>query len=56
MSMVQAPLEYGKYVYKGVGEVLAALIVIGPVSCIPIYAIYRTYKTPGTLREVNFDF
>lgn len=51
--MIEGPLEYGNgYVYKGNGEVYAALIVGVPISLIFIYAGYRIYKTEGEFKEV----
>lgn len=52
-GMVQSPLEYGNgYIYYGLGEALAGLIVGVPISFIILYVIYRVYKTEGTLKEV----
>ena len=52
-SIVQRPLEFGNgYVYEGVGEILAGLIVAVPISFIFFYVCYRVYNTNGTLKEV----
>lgn len=52
-GMLEAPLGYGNgYIYEGLGEYLAALIVGVPISFIALYAVYRMYKTEGTLKEV----
>ena len=53
-GMVQHPLEFGNgYIYLGVGEVMAGLIVGVPISFIFLYVFYRVYYTQGTLKEVN---
>lgn len=52
--MVKYPLTFGKdYSYEGLGERLAAIIVLLPLSFIVIYPVYRYFTTKGdTFREV----
>jgi hypothetical protein len=52
--IVKYPLTFGKdYSYEGLGEVLAAVIVLLPLSFIVIYPIYRFFTTKGnTFQEV----
>lgn len=52
--MLKYPLKFGQdYSYEGLGERLAAVIVLLPLSFILIYPIYRYFKTKGeTFREV----
>jgi len=53
-GMSQNPLEFGNgYIYLGIGEVLAGLIVGVPISFIFLYVCYRMYCTKGTFKEVK---
>lgn len=51
-EMIITPMEYEKYRYVGLGQVLAGIIVGLPISFIPMYIIYRVFITEGTLEEV----
>ncbi len=53
-AMITYPLTYGEeYAYNSLGNYLGILIVCVPLSCIPIYAIYRILVTKGkTFNEV----
>jgi hypothetical protein len=52
-GMLQNPLVYGKYKYIGLGQIFAGLIVGIPISFVPLYVIFRVYKTEGTLKEAK---
>ncbi len=52
-GMLEHPLTFGEdYLYTGIGQYLAILIVAVPISFIFIYAIYRIKRTQGTFFEV----
>ena len=52
-DMIRGPLEYGNgYVYKGLGEIVGALIVVIPTSIMFLYVIYKIAKENGSLKEV----
>lgn len=51
------PLKFGKdYSYEGLGEKLAAVIILLPLSFIVLYPIYRFFTTKGTFKEVKIFF
>ena len=53
-DMIKAPLDYAEdYLYVGLGEYLAWLIVCVPLSFIVIYPVYRILTSKGTLKEVS---
>jgi hypothetical protein len=53
-AMLTYPLTFGDYyTYEGLGSYLAVLIVCGPLSLMPVYAMWRVYVSEGsTYKEV----
>ncbi|UYV74084.1 SLC6A1 [Cordylochernes scorpioides] len=53
-SLVQYKrLDYIGYVYPVWGEVVGLMLAFSSMLCIPGYAIYKYYVTPGTFRQVD---
>ncbi|XP_031574850.1 sodium- and chloride-dependent GABA transporter 1-like isoform X2 [Actinia tenebrosa] len=44
-------ITYGKYKYPGWAEFFGWIIALSSMLCIPGFAIYQIWKTPGTLYE-----
>lgn len=45
-------ITYGKYKYPGWAEFFGWVIALSSMLCIPGFAIYQIWNTPGTLYEV----
>lgn len=54
--MKYKPLTYMDYVYPWWGQLIGWLLALSSMLCVPGYAIYIYWVTPGTTEEVNIFF